>query len=137
MLGRWMDKELMRMAMAIATGMILYVMFGYFTGQIYLPHGDPDLPYPTPVVTMLVHENGSLNYTFTIAGVTYNDLIWSDFQVDVRPNPMLIKTPSDTDLVSSGDGMTITFSSEVETVIQLKYLPTGGIAYSLVFTPLA
>jgi hypothetical protein len=132
-----MGKELKRMAMAITTGMIFYVMFGYFMGQIYLPHGDFDSPYSTPVVTMLVHQNGSLNYTFTIAGVNHNDLIWGDFQVDVRPNPMLIKTPSDTDLVSPGDGMTITFSSEVETVIQLKYLPTRGSAYSLVFTPLA
>jgi len=128
-----MVRDLKRILMAIATGVIIYVIIGHFLVESMWIE-DPNL---TPSITMLIHQNGSLNYTFTIVGVTLNNLIWGDFLVDVSPDPISILAPDDTDLISSGDEVIINFSREVGTVVSLVYEPSGGVAYQLILTPLA
>ena len=117
--------------MAIASGVIIYVIIGHFLVQSMWIEG----PNLTPTITMQVHQNGSLNYVFTIVGVTLNNLIWGDFLVDVSPDPISILAPDDTDLISYGDEVIINFSREVGTVVSLVYEPSGGAAYQLVFMP--
>jgi hypothetical protein len=128
-----MGSELKRILMAIATGVIIYVIIGHFLVQSMWIEG----PNPTPTITMQVHKNGSLNYTFTVVSFTDYEILWSDILVEVHHNTASIEAPDNSGFVNFWDEVVITFSSEVETAVLLKYLPTGGVAYSLVFTPLA
>jgi hypothetical protein len=132
-----MGREFKRILMAIATGVIIYVIIGPLIWHS-LPHGPTDGDsLQTPVITMLVHQNGSLNCTFTVVSITYYEILWSDILVEVHYNTASIKAPDSSGFINFWDEVVITFSSEVETAVLLKYLPTGGVSYSLVFTPLA
>lgn len=127
------DSKKIVMAIAMLIALIIISLLIWHS----LPHGSTDGgPLQTPVITMLVHQNGSLNYTFTVVSITYYKIFWSDILFEVYYNTASIKAPDNSSFVNSWDEVLITFSREVETAVLLKYSPTGGIAYSLVFTPL-
>ncbi len=72
---------------------------------------------------------GASNYTFTAAGVEYDDLVWSDVKVVVNPVPTAIYEPSDSNTINSGDKIIIVFSDAIDTEVTLVYEPSGGLAY--------
>ncbi len=84
---------------------------------------------------MYYEKNGSLNYTFTAAGVEYNDLVWGDIKVVVNPDPTAIYAPSDSNTINSGDKIIIEFSDAIDTEVTLVYEPSGGLAYQSFLTP--
>jgi hypothetical protein len=119
----------------IAIIIIIFLLDSSQFGSWLMPE-TPQGESNTPTITMYSEKTGSLNYTFTVAGVTKTNLTWGDILVVVSPKPAYINVPSDTDLISSWDEVIITFSSEVETVVSLVFEPSGGVAYQLIFTPL-
>jgi hypothetical protein len=123
------DKIVIALAILIALIAIGQGLWLYSNRQVESPE--------TPTIVMSVERTGNLNYTFTVAQVTSNDVLWGDVMVDVDPDPISIIAPSDTDYVSSGDKLVIVFSGEVETEVKLINELYGGLlSYHLIFTPL-
>jgi hypothetical protein len=122
-----------RIVIALA---ILIALIAIGQGLWLYPNQPQESP-GTPTIVMSVERTGNLNYTFTVAQVTSNSVLWRDVLVDVDPDPISIIAPSDTDYVSSGDRLVIVFSGEVETGVTLINEVYEGVAYSLVFTPLS
>jgi len=121
----------------VAIIIIIFLWQSLQYGSSWLMPESPQAPSKTPVITMSSEKTGSLNYTFTIAAIFFNyNVAWGDILVDVHPDPISIEAPNDTDLISPGDEVIITFSSGTETLISLMYEPTEFPAYQLVFTPL-
>jgi hypothetical protein len=136
-----MDAESRKFVIVLGTSIaaIIIIIFLWQSLQYgsWLMPESPQGPITTPVITMSSEKTGSLNYTFTIAAISFNyNVAWGDILVNVHPDPISIEAPNDTDLISSGDEVIITFSSGTETVISLMYEPTELFAYQLVFTPL-
>ncbi len=115
---------------------ILIALIAIGQGLWLYPNQSGETP-PTPRIVMSVEQTGNLNYTFTVAAITSNSVLWRDIFVDVDPDPISIIAPSDADYVSSRDKLVIVFSGEVETVVTLINEVYNGFSYQLVFTPLS
>ncbi len=62
---------ILMVAITVVLAAVLYVMvmgFGGGGGQ------------ETPTITMTYQKTASLSYTFTVVGVTANDILWTDIQ---------------------------------------------------------
>lgn len=121
-----------KIAIALA---ILIALVAIGQGLWLYPNQPRESP-ETPTIAMSVEQTGNLNYSFKVALVTTNSLLWRNVLVDVDPRPISIIAPSDADCVSSGDELIIMFSSEMETEVNLLFEPNGLTMYSLDFTPL-
>lgn len=112
-----MDIKFDKIVIALA---IIIALIAIGQGLWLYPNQPRESP-PTPTIVMSVEQTGNLNYTFTVAIVTSNSVLWCDVLVNVDPDPISIIAPSDTDYVSSGDKLVIVFSSEVETEVNLIF----------------
>jgi hypothetical protein len=85
----------------------------------------------TPTITMTYQKIGAGAYTFTVVGVTSNDVLWSDITGVINPTSATI-TLQTSGFVGAGDVMQLTGAdSGVTYSITLKYEPTGSASYSL------
>lgn len=119
---------ILMVAITVVLAAVLYVMvMGFGGGQ----------SGQTPTITMTYQKTDALNYTFTVAGVTKNDVPWGDITVVVNPAAAHVYPPAENVLVGAGDALIIVFSGAVSTGVTLKYEPTGGAMYQITLTPSA
>ncbi|MEM0449665.1 MAG: type IV pilin N-terminal domain-containing protein [Methanomassiliicoccales archaeon] len=119
---------ILMVAITVVLAAVLYVMvMGFGGGQ----------SGQTPTITMTYQRSAPGDYNFTVAGVTKNDVRWSDIDVIISPLSGTITKPSAT-FVGAGDILSIQNLQTGNTyVITLKYTPTGNACYqvSLTATP--
>ncbi|HTY46474.1 MAG TPA: type IV pilin N-terminal domain-containing protein, partial [Methanomassiliicoccales archaeon] len=126
---------ILMVAITVVLAAVLYVMvmgFGTTNGS-------------TPTATMTYAKasgsGNNDNYTFVVAGVTRNDVKWSDVASVVvvaggDTAPAYAVTMPNTGFVGAGDVVTITgLDATKSTSFTLKYTPTGGAVYQLTWTP--
>jgi FlaG/FlaF family flagellin (archaellin) len=115
-------------AITVVLAAVLYVMVMGFGGQ-----GGQE----TPTITMTYQKGTGNTYTFTVVGVTANDVQWSDLTAVVSTPPAggAFTIPT-TGLVGAGDTATFTYTTAGTYSITLKFEPTGSAAYSLSLTAL-
>jgi len=126
---------ILMVAITVVLAAVLYVMvmgFGTSNGS-------------TPTATMTYAKasgsGNNDNYSFVVAGVTRNDIKWSDITAVVAITggdtaPANVVTKPTTGFVGAGDVITITgLDATKSTSFTLKYTPTGGAVYQLTWTP--
>ena len=118
---------ILMVAITVVLAAVLYVMvmgFGGGGGQ------------ETPTITMTYQKVSTGNYTFTVQGVTANDILWTDIEGVLSPSAdaAVLTAPATHDTAYVGAGDTVTLVDGVPGTtysITLKYGPTGSSAYSL------
>ncbi len=86
----------------------------------------------TPTITMMYQKTASLKYTFTVVGMTANDILWTDIAAVVSPLTGTLEIPTTAGMhVGAGDTCVFTASAADTYTITLIYTPTGGATYSL------
>ena len=116
---------ILMVAITVVLAAVLYVMvmgFGGGGGQ------------ETPTITMNYQKDSTGNYTFTVVGVTANDVAWDDITFVWSPEDGSANwdlQSSDTDYVGAGDTVLLADPVAGTTyTLTLKYAPTGGAVYS-------
>ena len=115
---------ILMVAITVVLAAVLYVMvmgFGGGGGQ------------ETPTVTMNFQKDSTGNYTFTVVGVTANDVAWADITFVCSPDDTSTwgLGSSDTQFVGAGDTVVLADPVAGTTyTLTLKYEPTGGAVYS-------
>jgi flagellin-like protein len=120
---------ILMVAITVVLAAVLYVMVMGFGGQ-----GGQE----TPTITMTYQKTASDTYTFTVVGVTANDILWTDITAVcspalVAPDGLTIPTTAGMH-VGAGDTATFVYSTPGTYQITLKFEPTGSAAYSLSLT---
>jgi len=126
---------ILMVAITVVLAAVLYVMVMGFGGT----SGN------TPTATMTYAKTNQINsanvgYTFTVAGVTRNDVKQSDLSVVVAPLPRganyYNSTYAGASFIGAGDTVQITgLTPGTAYTFTLKYGPTGGAVYQLTWTP--
>lgn len=118
---------ILMVAITVVLAAVLYVMvMGFGGGQ----------SGQTPTITMTYQKSAPGDYNFTVAGVTKNDVKWSDISIVCVPAaPVTPTITSATTFVGAGDTVTfLNLVSGTTYAITLKYTPTGGACYQLSLT---
>jgi hypothetical protein len=85
----------------------------------------------TPTITMNYQKTADGQYTFTVADVTANDVLWSDIAGVINPTNATLVIPT-TGTVGAGDVMVFTTLAHATTYqITLMYEPTASASYSI------
>jgi len=126
---------ILMVAITVVLAAVLYVMVMGFGGT----SGN------TPTATMTYVKGTPINagndvYTFTIAGVTRNDVKQSDLSVVVAPLPKgnnyYNTTYAGATYIGAGDTIQLTgLTPGTGYTFTLKYNPTGGAVYQITWTP--
>ena len=126
---------ILMVAITVVLAAVLYVMVMGFGGT----SGN------TPTATMTYVKTGTINsandiYTFTVAGVTRNDIKKTDLTVVLSPVPTGGNYHNDTyagaSYIGAGDTIQITgLRPGTPYTFTLKFNPTGGAVYQLTWTP--
>jgi flagellin-like protein len=113
---------ILMVAITVVLAAVLYVMVMGFGGQ-----GGQE----TPTITMNYQKTADGQYTFTVAAVTANDVLWSDIAGVINPTNATLVIPT-TGTVGAGDVMVFTTSAHATTYqITLMYEPTASASYSI------
>jgi flagellin-like protein len=120
---------ILMVAITVVLAAVLYVMVMGFGGQ-----GGQE----TPTITMTYQKNAGApagNYTFTVVGVTANDIKWTDITPVISgPASTAALNIPNAGNVGAGDPCWFTYVTPGTYAITLKYSPTGSAAYSLSLT---
>ena len=127
---------ILMVAITVVLAAVLYVMVMGFGGT----SGN------TPTATMTYQKTATVSasnvtYTFVVAGVTRNDIKWTDITAvvaitggDTAPANLVSKPAAGN--VGAGDTVVIYgLDTGKSTTLTLKYTPTGGAVYQLSWTP--
>ena len=117
---------ILMVAITVVLAAVLYVMVMGFGGT----SGN------TPTATMTYQKTAAGTYTFTVAGVTRNDIKTTDVTIVISPSAGVTSTPTYAGTYI-GAGDTIVFSGLTSGTLYaftLKYTPTGGAVYQLSWT---
>jgi archaeal type IV pilus assembly protein PilA len=117
---------ILMVAITVVLAAVLYVMVMGFGGQ-----GGQE----TPTITMTYQKNTGSNYTFTVVGVTANDIKWTDITpvISGPASGAALNIPNSGN-VGAGDASWFTYVTPGTYSITLKFNPTGSAAYSLSLT---
>jgi archaeal type IV pilus assembly protein PilA len=123
---------ILMVAITVVLAAVLYVMVMGFGGG-----GTQS----TPTATMTYQKTGGIdathaNYTFTVAGVTRNDVKVTDINILVTPAGGTATAHYSGTYLVAGDYITVTgLLKGTAYTMTLQYTPTGGAIYQVTWTP--
>jgi uncharacterized iron-regulated membrane protein len=111
---------------------LILIVFSLSAFLLLTSHGSVG---PTPVITMTYWKSAPGDYNFTVVGVNWNDVKWSDITVYIDPFSGRTITFPGTMNVVAGDTLSIWDLTPGSTyTITLLYTPTGGSCYQVTLT---